>query len=82
MEAIKTKSVVSEDRHLRIDLEVNLPPGQVEVVMVVSPEAESAQAEADPETARQRFLADAGCGESGDSNSSHRIDELLYGKQS
>ena len=57
MEAIKTKSVVGQDQHLRIDLEVALPPGPVEVVMVVSAEAESVQVEVDPETARQRFLA-------------------------
>ena len=81
MEAIKTKSVVGEDRHLRIDLEVPLPPGPVQVVMVVSPEAESMQAGVDPETARQRFLAAAGYGESGDPDSSRRIDELLYGRQ-
>lgn len=82
MEAIKTKSVVGEDQHLRIDLEVALPPGPVEVVMVVSAEAESVQVEVDPETARQRFLAAAGCGESGDPDASRRIDELLYSRQS
>ncbi len=82
MEAIKTKSVVGQDQHLRIDLEVALPPGPVEVVMVVSAEAESVQVEVDPETARQRFLAAAGCGESGDPDSSRRIDELLYSRQS
>ncbi len=81
MEAIKTKSVIGEDGHLRIDLQVPLPPGPVEVVMVISPEVESAPVSVDPETARQRFLAAAGCGESGDPLSSQRIDELLYGKK-
>ena len=38
METIKTKSVIGKDRRLRIDMEVSLPPGPVEVVMVVSPE--------------------------------------------
>lgn len=81
MEAIKTKSVIGKDRHLRIDLEVSLPPGPVEVVMVISPEAELAPASVDPEVARQRFLAAAGCGASGDPLSSQRIDELLYGRK-
>lgn len=81
METIKTKSTIGEDRHLRIDLEVTLPPGPVEIVMVVAPEVESAPTRIDQETARQRFLAAAGCGESGDPLSSGRIDEILYGWQ-
>jgi len=81
METIKTRSVVGEDRRLRIDMEVALPPGPVEVVLVVSPEAAVIPGETDQETARQRFLAAAGCGESGDPLASRRVDEVLYGKQ-
>ena len=81
METIKTRSVVGADRRLRIDMEVTLPPGPVEVVLVVSPEAAVTPKEADQETARQRFLAAAGCGESGDPLASRRVDEVLYGKQ-
>ena len=81
METIKTKSVIGKDRRLRIDIEVSLPPGPVEVVAVVSPEAKPAPADIDPEAVRQRFLAAAGCGESGDSLSSQRIDEILYGRK-
>ena len=81
METIKTKSVIGKDRRLRIDMEVSLPPGPVEVVMVVSPEAKLTPADIDLEAARQRFLAAAGCGESGDPLSSRRIDEVLYGRK-
>ncbi len=81
METIKTKSIIGEDRHLRIDLEIALPPGPVEVVLVVSPEAVPLSTEADLEAARQRFLAAAGCGESGDPLSSRRVDEILYGRK-
>jgi hypothetical protein len=80
METIKTKSVIDEDQHLRIDMEVSLPPGPVEVVVVVSPETGSSPTERDLEAARQRFLTAAGCGESGDPLSSRRVDEILYGK--
>jgi hypothetical protein len=66
---------------LHIDLQVALPPGPVEVVMVISPEVEPMPVNIDPDMARQRFLAAAGCGESGDTLSSQRIDELLYGKK-
>jgi hypothetical protein len=81
METMKTKSVIGKDRRLRIDMEVSLPPGPVEVVGVVSPEARPAPPGIDPETARQQFLAAAGCGESGDPLSSRRIDEILYGRK-
>jgi hypothetical protein len=81
VETLKVKSVIGEDQHLRIDTEVPLPPGPVEVVLVVSPEAASPST-TDPEVARQRFLAAAGIGESGDPASSRRIDELLYGRKS
>jgi hypothetical protein len=82
METLKTKSIIGEDRHLRIDMEVSLPPGPVEIVVVVSPEAGSAPTGVDRETAHRRFLAAAGCGESGDPLSSRRIDEILYGRKS
>lgn len=82
METIKTKAVIGEDQHLRIDMEVPLPPGPVEVVVVVSPEGEPPPTGIDPEAARQRFLAAAGCGESGDPFSSRRVDEVLYGRKS
>ena len=82
METIKTKAVIGEDQRLRIDMEVPLPPGPVEVVVVVSPEDEPPPAGMDPETARRRFLAAAGCGESGDPFSSRRVDEILYGRKS
>jgi len=81
METIKTKSVIGEDQHLRIDMEVSLPPGPVEVVVVVSPETGRPPAGRDLEAVRQQFLAAAGCGESGDPLSSHRVDEVLYGKK-
>jgi hypothetical protein len=81
METVKTKSVIGADRHLRIDLEVSLPPGPVEVVVVVSPEAGPLPVGIDPEAVRQRFLAAAGCGESRDPLSSHRVDEILYGRK-
>ena len=81
METIKTRSIVGEDRRLRIDMEVVLPPGPVEVVLVVSSEAAVTPGETNQETARQRFLAAAGCGESGDPLASRRVDEVLYGKQ-
>ncbi len=81
MEIIKTKSLIGEDRHLWINLEVSLPPGPVEVVVVVSPEAGPLPAGIDPEAVRQRFLAAAGCGESGDPFSSRRVDEILYGRK-
>lgn len=80
METLKTKSVIGEDQHLRIDLQVPLPPGPVEVVIVVSPEARDTS-EIDPEAVRQRFLAAAGCGESGDPLSSRWVDEILYGRK-
>jgi hypothetical protein len=82
METIKTKSVIGEDRHLRIDVEVPLLPGPVEVIVVVSPEAVPAPGGIDPDAVRQRFLTAAGCGESGDPQSSRRIDEILYGRKS
>lgn len=41
METVKTKSVIGADRRLCIDMEVSLPPGPVEVVVVVSPEVGS-----------------------------------------
>ena len=82
MEILKTRSVVGEDRRLRIEMEVALPPGPVEVVLVVSPAAANAPGETNQETARQRFLAAAGCGTSGDRLASRRIDEVLYGKHS
>jgi hypothetical protein len=78
METVKTKSVIGTDRRLRIDMEVSLPPGPVEVVVVVSPEAGVLPSGVDPEAARQRFFAAAGCGESGDPLSSRRVDEVLY----
>ncbi len=81
METLKTRSVVGEDRRLRIDMEVALPPGPVEVVLVVSQDVEVQPSMTDQETARQRFLAAAGCGESGDPLASRRVDEVLYGKQ-
>ena len=81
METLKTKSIVGEDRRLRIDMEVALPPGPVEVVLVVSQEANVQPSLVDQDTARQRFLAAAGCGESGDPLASRRVDEVLYGKQ-
>jgi hypothetical protein len=81
METLKMRSIVGEDRRLRIDMEVALPPGPVEVVLVVSPEVVVTPRETDQETARQRFLAAAGCGESGDPLASRRVDEVLYGKQ-
>lgn len=77
METLKTKSVIGEDQRLRIDMEVPLPPGPVEVVVVVSPESESVSTDMERAAARQRFLAAAGCGESGDPLSSRRIDEIL-----
>jgi hypothetical protein len=82
METLKTKSIIGEDQHLRIDMEVSLPPGPVEVVVVVSPETGSSPTERDLEAARQRFLTAAGCGESGDPLSSRRVDKILYGKKS
>jgi hypothetical protein len=81
METIKTKSVIGEDWRLRIDMEVPLLPGPVEVVVVVSPEAGPLPAGIDPEAVRQRFLAATGCGESGDPLSSRRVDEILYGRK-
>ena len=78
METIKTKSIIGTDRRLRIDIEISLPPGPVEVVVMVSPETGVLPADINPETVRQRFLAAAGCGESGDPLSSRRIDEILY----
>lgn len=87
METIKTKSIIGEDWRLRIDMEVSLPPGPVEVVVVVAPVRAIhelpllAPAGIDLETVRQRFLAAAGCGESGDPFSSRRIDEVLYGRK-
>lgn len=81
METIKMRSVVGEDRRLRIDMEIALPPGPVEVVLVVSPEVTVTPGEMNQEMARQRFLAAAGCGESGDPLASQRVDEVLYGKQ-
>jgi hypothetical protein len=81
METLKTRSVVGEDRRLRIELEVALPPGPVEVVLVVSQDAVAQPRVTDQETARQRFLTAAGCGESGDPLASRRVDEVLYGKQ-
>lgn len=73
--------ILSEDGHLRIDMEVPLSPGPVEVVLVVAPTTEPQSAAVDPETARQHFLASAGYGASGDPDSSHRIDELLYDRK-
>lgn len=81
MDAIKIKSVIGEDHHLRIDLEVPLPPGPVEVIMIVSPQPEPVPERIAVETVRQRFLAAAGCGASGDPHSSERVDEVLYGKR-
>jgi len=81
METVKTKSIIGTDRRLRIDIEVSLPPGPVEVVVVVSPEAGSLPTGIDPEAARQRFLVAAGCGESGDPFSARRVDEILYGRK-
>lgn len=78
METIKTKSIIGTDRRLRIDMEISLPPGPVEVVVVVSPETGVLPTDINPEAVRQRFLAAAGCGESGDPHSSRRIDEILY----
>jgi hypothetical protein len=79
METIKTRSVIGKDQRLRIDVEVPLLPGPVEVVVVVSPEAGSAPTEKDVEAVRQQFLLAAGCGASGDPRSAQRIDEILYG---
>lgn len=79
METIKTRAVIGKDRRLRIDMEVPLLPGPVEVVVVVSPEATPSGI--DPESARQQFLVAAGCGESRDPLSSRRIDEILYGRK-
>lgn len=81
METIKTKSVIGEDQHLRIDMEVSLPPGPVEVVVVVSPEIGLPSTDHDLQAVRHQFLAAAGCGESGDPLSSRRVDEILYGKK-
>ncbi len=81
METMKTRAVVGEDRHLRIDLEVSLPPGPVEVVVVVLPEAGQTPPGIDLESVRQRFLMAAGCGKSGDPLSSRQIDEVLYGRK-
>src|SRR5262249_38497455 len=81
METIKTKSVIGEDQHLRIDMEVPLPPGPIEVVVVISRETGRPPADRDLETVRQQFLASAGCGEFGDPLSSRRVDEVLYRKK-
>jgi hypothetical protein len=81
METIKTRSVIGKDRRLRIDTEVALPPGPVEVILVVSRDAETQPSAPDQETARHRFLAAAGCGDSGDPLASRRVDEVLYGRQ-
>lgn len=81
METIKTRAVVGEDRRLRIDTEVTLPPGPVEVILVVSQDTDAQPSTPGPETARQRFIAAAGCGDSGDLLSSRRIDEVLYGRK-
>lgn len=62
-------------------MEVSLPPGPVEVVIVLSPEVGPAPAGVDREAVRQRFLAAVGCGESRDSLSARRIDEILYGRK-
>ncbi len=66
MEPFKTKSLIEEDQRLHIDLEVSLPPGPVEVAVVISPETEPPPASLDREAVRQQFLRAAGCGESGD----------------
>lgn len=81
METIKTRAVIGEDRRLRIDLAVSLLPGPVEVVVVVSPQAGLAPSGIDPKSVLQRFLVAAGCEESGDPQSSRRIDEILYGRK-
>ncbi len=81
METIITRSVIGEDRRLRIDMEVALPPGPVEVIVVVSQDAETQPRVPDLETARHRFLAAAGCGDSGDPLASRRVDEVLYGRR-
>lgn len=81
METFKTKSLIGEDQRLHIDLEVSLPPGPVEVV-VISPETEPPPASLDREAVRQRFLRAAGCGESGDPLFARRVDEILYRRQS
>ncbi len=81
MDTIKTRAEIGEDRHLRIDVEVPLPPGPVEVTLVVSAELKSEAPRIDRDTARQQFLAAAGHGASGDPRSSRRVDEVLYGKR-
>lgn len=49
METLKTKSVIGADRRLRIDMEISLPPGPVEVVVVVSPKTGVLPADINPE---------------------------------
>jgi hypothetical protein len=44
--------------------------------------ASAGVSDAEAERAIADFLAEAGCGHSGDAQSSARIDEVLYGRQS
>jgi thiamine monophosphate kinase len=76
-ELVQTLDRLSQDKLLAVLYFVRSIEPQAAAQMAASADVSDAEAE----RAIADFLAAAGCGHSGDAQSSLRIDEVLYGRQ-
>jgi thiamine monophosphate kinase len=76
-ELVQTLDRLSQDKLLAVLYFVRTIEPQAAAQMAASADVSDAEAE----RAIADFLAAAGCGHSGDAQSSLRIDEVLYGRQ-
>jgi hypothetical protein len=76
-ELVQTLDRLSQDKLLAVLYFVRSIEPQAAAQIAASADASNAEAERAPAD----FLAEAGCGHSGDAQSSLRIDEVLYGRQ-
>jgi hypothetical protein len=76
-ELVQTLDRLSQDKLLAVLYFVRTIEPQAAAQMAASADVSNAEAE----RAIADFLAAAGCGHSGDAQSSLRIDEVLYGRQ-
>jgi hypothetical protein len=76
-ELVQTLDRLSQDKLLAVLYFVRSIEPQAAAQVAASADASDAEAE----QALADFLAEAGCGHSGDAQSSLRIDDVLYGRQ-
>jgi hypothetical protein len=76
-ELVQTLDRLSQEKLLAVLYFVRSIESQAAAQVAASADVSDAEAE----RAIADFLAEAGCGQSGDAQSSLRIDEVLYGRQ-